>query len=101
MQRATNLESDVESYGGGTNFESDSNEDDFAYSLHDWNPDSDRSRPAIPIVHHTAAFPLHDPITDKACMDTGANTSVANWRRLVTLFLQGSPALSEGELGTD
>lgn len=29
-QRATDLESDVESYGGATDFESDSNEEDFA-----------------------------------------------------------------------
>eukprot|EP00961_Rhodomonas_salina_P183623 2478506-Rhodomonas_salina.1 len=29
-------------------------------------------------------------------MDTGANTIVANWRRLVTLFLPGSPAQVSG-----
>eukprot|EP00961_Rhodomonas_salina_P102573 1379552-Rhodomonas_salina.1 len=81
VQHTTNLESEVESYGCASDFESDldSNEDNFAYSLLYWNPDSDHSRPAIPIVHQAATFPLHDPITDKACMDTGANTSVANW----------------------
>eukprot|EP00961_Rhodomonas_salina_P103140 1386849-Rhodomonas_salina.2 len=93
VQRATDLdsESEVESYCGASDFESDSNEDEFVYSLVDWNPDIGCTHSAIPIVHQAATFSRQDHITDTACMDTGANTSVANGKHLVTRFLPGAP----------
>ena len=72
------------------NFDSDSNEEDFEYpSVSDWNPD--RPPANVTITSQRACFALHHAasLTDKACVDSGANVNVAPSPKFVTAYTGG------------